>query len=291
MISPHKVETNGQQIAVYDLGGDGPPVVVTHGASLCGMMMAPAVAALQQTHRVFCVDLRAHGQSTNSETPAMTWDAIASDLPAVFDYIRSTSGVSDDHQLLGVGHSLGGACLIMAEHQVPGSLKALWLYEPIFFPKEPPIHLARSQLLIDGALRRKTGFESLGAAKERLGSKPPMGSFTTECLDAYLQFGINDIDDETEEGHTVVVACDPQLEAEIYKNANSGSGQLISETELAITIAVGGDDGDRVPAIKNSVAGLDLDVSEFDGFGHFAPFEHPEVIAQEVASWAASSTS
>ena len=58
------LDTGGASIAVTDLGGDGPPLVLLHGLAGSSREMRPTGARLRDHFRVLLVDQRGHGAST-----------------------------------------------------------------------------------------------------------------------------------------------------------------------------------------------------------------------------------
>ncbi|WP_128374598.1 alpha/beta fold hydrolase [Streptomyces cavernae] len=85
-------------LATHDHGGDGPPLVLLHGAGRTLADWAAVGPLLAARHRVLAVDLRAHGRS-----PSGPWN-----FPAVLGDLETTL---DEHGVPGalpVGHSLGG---------------------------------------------------------------------------------------------------------------------------------------------------------------------------------------
>jgi pimeloyl-ACP methyl ester carboxylesterase len=68
--APHGTPAGqGPALPVEDHGGDGPPVLLLHGAGGTRYDWYPLVPALRQRHRVVAVDLPAHGAA-----PGETWD-------------------------------------------------------------------------------------------------------------------------------------------------------------------------------------------------------------------------
>ena len=85
---------------VYEVAGEGPPIVLLHGITESRRSWDPLIEPLAREHRVVAVDLRGHGES--DRRPPYDVLTMAADVHAVVE----ADGAAEP---LVVGHSLGGA--------------------------------------------------------------------------------------------------------------------------------------------------------------------------------------
>lgn len=120
---------DGVSLALHEHGGDGRPTLFCHATGLHGAVWEPLSNALGPDFERWALDFRGHGASVVPPEDPLPWTGMAEDVLAVVDALAVEPGT-----LLGVGHSLGGAALLLAEVARPGTFAGLWLFEPIAPP-------------------------------------------------------------------------------------------------------------------------------------------------------------
>ena len=113
--------SDGAPVALHDLGGRGRTALFVHATGFHGHVWAPVAALLGDRLDAWAVDLRGHGDSPAATRPT-EWAGFGRDV------VTATRRLG--RPLLGVGHSLGAAALLMAELAEPGTFDELVLYEP-----------------------------------------------------------------------------------------------------------------------------------------------------------------
>eukprot|EP00937_MAST-01D_sp_MAST-1D-sp2_P001742 g1742.t1 len=183
---------------------DGPPavlLVLSHATGFCRQTWDPVLSDLAQCVAGplawLALDLRHHGDSDGAGAAELARDAVfdwsrhGSDVLEVLDHYRAGAVPGTARAVIGVGHSMGGAALVLAEAARPGAFADLLLFEPIIkdttrLPSAPPRRFGgfdRRMLAAyaRGGLRAtRPGDDGIGRAPQAGGALPP-GGVTLKC--------------------------------------------------------------------------------------------------------------
>jgi pimeloyl-ACP methyl ester carboxylesterase len=261
-------------IALHDLGGAGPPILLAHPNGFCGLTWGPVASRLPQLHS-WALDFRAHGHSTRPADGNFDWAGTADDVLAAVDELGLDRPFA-------VGHSMGGAALLLAEQRRPGTFRGLWMFEPIVFapPADVPLDELESPLAAS-AERRRSQFDDRAKARANFTSKPPMNAFTADAVEAYLDGGFRELPDGQLE-----LRCRPGDEAAFYRmGTRHGAFERLGDVTCPVTVARGRlDPGPAMfgPAVVEALQHGEL--VEMEWTGHFAPMEDPDAVATAIAA-------
>jgi pimeloyl-ACP methyl ester carboxylesterase len=117
-----KIDRDGVKI-YYEVHGDGPPLILTHGYSSTSAMWKGQVTALSRKHKLVLWDMRGHGQSDYPEDPAAYSEALTvGDIAALLDTVGARSAVVG-------GLSLGGYMSLAFYRAQPERVSALLIID------------------------------------------------------------------------------------------------------------------------------------------------------------------
>ena len=264
--------TKGAQVALHDLGGQGPPVLLTHANGFCGRMWQPVARELASVAHCWALDFRGHGDSVSDPDEDYDWAGMADDVLAAVDAIEPTPR-------LAAGHSLGGASILRAEQGRPGTFGRAWVFEPVTIPGFflPPKGV---KALGNIARMRKEIFESRQAAYDRYSGRPPFSLLDPEVLRAYVDHGFRELPDGT-----ATMKCRREVEATIFETPDKTAFDRLGEVATEVTVVVGA--GADPPALVAPFVAEQLPnatLERFDDLTHFGPLQHPTRIAASIAA-------
>jgi pimeloyl-ACP methyl ester carboxylesterase len=275
--------SNGVEVAVHDLAGNGRPLLISHATGFHGRCYLPLAHALANQFHSSALDYRGHGDTALPLDPDqrhIDWESFADDAQAVATSLRATAPTP----IVGFGHSMGGACLLMAAHRDASLFERLVLFEPIVYPPPVPNETRDSPALAVGARRRRSSFPSFEAAIANYAAKPPLNAFTPEALEAYVRFGFV----EGEDGQ-VHLKCDPETEASTFEqSAFHPTWAVLDQIALPVMV-VAGELAESQPSTMAAQIVERLPNATYvqrDDLDHFGPMTHPQIVAQLVSDFA-----
>lgn len=270
---------DGVTSVLHDFGGEGPAILFAHATGLHGLVWRPAAEFLTQRAHCFATDLRGHGDAGSQIDIDAVWDGFG------LDGLAAASAISA-RDVVGVGHSLGGAALVLAELKSPGTFRHLCLYEPAIHAPGSSTLLRDSKIAIGGAMariasRRRASFPSVGAALAHYVDKPPMATFQAAVLGAYVRHGFR-----AGPAGMVELKCTPETEAGIYLAAAHDHEELnqLAEITCPVTLMCGSESTDFQRCSVYALAEyLGQEPVVLSGADHFGPLQNPRQFAEAVA--------
>lgn len=265
---------DGPTVALHDFGGEGPPLLFGHATGFHGWTWSTTAQHLTGRFHCLALDFRGHGDSAVDADDDLHFEGFARDCLAVADAIGEPN-------LIGVGHSLGGAAFVLAERARPGTFAELFLYEPGLRPESSPSEeqIAYQKAMVDAMKRRRSRFPSREAAFAA--GKPAMSAFQAGTLAAYVNYGFAPAPDDAD---GLDLKCRPHVEAQIVANsfthdAAAGAASLgcpLTQVYGSLTAPV---QQEAICTVARSTGTRAIPV---DGLAHFGPMEQPWTIAKVI---------
>lgn len=273
---------DGTGLHVHDFGGTGSPLVWAHATGFHAHCYQPLAERLAKSFHSFAFDHRGHGAADSINPDNLNWQHYGNDAIAATAHIYEKNNSTP---LIGFGHSMGGATLLMAARHQPHMFRALFIFEPIVFPPSAvssDFTRRNENPLAAGARKRRSRFDSYSAALENFSSKPPLNTFDAKVREQYVNYGFHDVSGED----AVELNCAPEQEARTYETG--GVAPAWDELPL-IDLPVWVISGRKLPQQPSSFAPVIADqlgnatFVQWDDMGHFGPFEAPDAVCSFVA--------
>lgn len=281
------------EMAVLEFGPADRPVdaVFVHANGFNGQTYRALLAPLSAGLRVLAVDQRGHGSSRLAADPdhRRNWLDLRDDLLALL------TALDQEQPVVLAGHSMGGTVSLLAAAANPDAVRGLVLLDPVIMPRIMAFYahmpwtsgaLWKHLPLVQGALRRRSVFDSREAAFTAYRGRGAFKTWPESMLADYVGGGFRDRDDGT-----VELACAPAWEASNYSaqahDPWRAMGRIrcparLLKAEKGSTSHVG--DGARVmrrhPLIR---------VETIEGTSHFLPMERPDLVREAIFEMATAS--
>lgn len=306
---------DGEPLAIHDFGGNesgsgdgsgtGPTVLFAHATGMHGWMWRGVAAHLADRARCFAPDLRGHGDSPfpveGDAENDFSWAGFGRDVLAAAAAVNEEAGEARHGGLIGVGHSMGGTSLLLAELAAPGTFRALFLYEPVFGAEPTEETNAHVGFMVSVARKRRASFPSRAEALANFARKLPTSAYQASVLNDYVEHGFGEAESgavsEAEPGAPdastgktgeVRLKCRPDIEAGVYAHSYTpGTAERLPELKCPVTVMLGEHSGEphasSVAMVARQTGGTAL---RLDGADHFGPMERPAALAAAIAQHA-----
>jgi pimeloyl-ACP methyl ester carboxylesterase len=119
----------------YEVHGEGPPLILLHGAYMTADMMSPLTEGLAPTRQVIVPELQAHGRTADVDRP-LSYEQMADDTAALI-------GQLELEQADVVGYSMGGGAALQLAIRHPALVRRLVIISAGFrYDAMPPEAIA-----------------------------------------------------------------------------------------------------------------------------------------------------
>ena len=222
---------NGVRMTYFERGisfrGTRPTLLFVHATGFHARVWDKIIDALGDYHSI-SVDQRGHGRSEKRKITH--WDEVIKDVGELIQQL-------DLHNIVGIGHSMGGHALIGAAADYEDRFREIIAIDPVI-PAEEHYHTEAS-MLFSGAedhptAKRRNEFDSPEEMAERLRNKGSYGVFDPDMLMDYCKWGLLPND----KGKGYILACPPEVEASVYMSSRSNHHIYHAVRSLEIPVLI-----------------------------------------------------
>lgn len=201
-------ESNNDRLCYFEWGDPtGQPILLLHATGFHARCWDRVIAHLPPHHRIIAVDLLGHGRSGKPDSLA-DWTQTAAPIGALIEAL-------DLGNIIGVGHSMGGHCIVQLAAALGERFERLVLIDPVimapsYYEKAPdPATIDPSDHPI---ARRRLHWDSPQQMFDRLKEHRSYAIWDERVLRDYCEFGL--LPNAAQGGFDL--ACPGYLEASVY---------------------------------------------------------------------------
>ncbi|EPG68254.1 alpha/beta fold hydrolase [Leptospira wolffii] len=265
---------NGIRLSYIDSETPGKnTILIAHANGFSAACYSYLIRRLSPENRVLALDFCGHGESE----PSLDWK----NWFFFRDQILTLIEKENLKDVVGIGHSLGGASLLLASYQKPNLFRKIFVMDPVVL--NFPVILATFFIgnpLAKGALKRRREFKDLNIVRKAYRKSPTFARWAEEPFEDYLSSCLK------EENGKLVLCCPPELEAKIFNSVHWKSllqyGRISSEVHITIPkdYEVCSPKAARRIVKGNPNSSLEI----WPGTNHFFPFEEPDKTYERILS-------
>ncbi|EMM72899.1 alpha/beta hydrolase family protein [Leptospira weilii str. 2006001855] len=247
-------------------------IVLCHANGYSAFMYKFYIEALSKTHRVIALDFAGHGES-DSTLDFKNWYFFRDQILALIE-------TENLQKIIGIGHSLGGASLLLASYHSPEKFDKVIAHDPVVldFLKVTYSRLFHNPLA-KVAIKRRKEFKNIETVSKLYRRTPSFFKMDPEIFDDYIRscFRIG-------ENGKALLCCHPEVEAKIFDSVSYRSlfqfGKIKTETHLTIPDPheVCSPKSARKISSGNKKSTLEI----WPGTSHFFPFEEKQKTLERI---------
>ncbi len=267
-----------KSIPFVDFGGQGDVIHLAHANGFPPRTYAKLIEAMTPHYRVIGVKARPLWEGTKPES-LDTWRKAADDLIRFLD----EQGLSN---IIGMGHSFGAVCTIIAANKRPDLFKKLVLIEPVVLPNwyylftrlTPHFLVKRMNPIVKKTLVRRDRWTSREEAFRQFRKNRLFAGTDDNALWDYVNHGVT----ENEKGG-FSLAYSKEWEARVYLTITDPWQELKQLKQPFLVIR--GETSDTIfPHVWEKLKTVNPagQFIEFKDAGHIVPIEKPTEVAETI---------
>ncbi len=275
------------QVPMYEFGGSGPVIHLAGANGFPPQTYQPVFQPLTTQYRVVSLLPRPLWRMPPPPEHLYHWRQMAGDLLAGLRLLDLTDVVA-------VGHSMGGVFSLLAALEEPSRFRALVLLDPTLLAPHillgvramRAVGLEARLPLVQGALRRRTAFESTEAAYEYWRGKPLFAGWPDETVRLYAESMTR-----PDGNGGVALTWPPEWEARVYQTVPTDVWEHVAKLDglLPVLAVRGGETDTFVEASARKFRELvpQADMVVVEGHGHLFPHSAPDETRGIIRGWLA----